>query len=399
MTGEQQQAHIGVRIRELRKWRGLTQDQLAGLSGVSSALISRIESGSRAIAKRATLEALALALRVSPAELTGKPYIAKDSASSESHAAVSGLVDALTGWWVGEAPDAPSRPWEDVKADVKRLVQVLRPTSDYAAQLVLLPNLIRDLLVLTNDPAHERDALIGLMNAYNGVANVAGRLGLPGLPTLAVERMRQASDQLGDPEWSSLASWARAHALSGTNRERQYALAVAVADDTKGRTEARGMANLTAALAAAAQGNEDAAHDHLHEAAIIAQSVAPDVSAWGSLQFGRTNVGIWRIAINVELGHGARVGELMTGLNLETITPSRQASGLVDYGRGLIAERKTREQGLHALLQAEAIAPQQVRNNVFVREAVTALLTSARREAGGRDLRGLAYRLGVGPKG
>jgi hypothetical protein len=45
------------------------------------------------------------------------------------------------------------------------------------------------------------------------------------------------------------------------------------------------------------------------------------------------------------------------------------------------------------------LAPQQVRNNVFAREAVTGLLASSRREAGGRELRGLAWRMGVAPTG
>lgn len=332
-------------------------------------------------------------------ELTGKPYKPTDVASWESHAAIADLVDTLTGWWIGEVPDVSARPWGAVEADVKRLVYVLRPNSDYASQLNMLPTLIRDLLVFSDHPVHRRNALVGLITAYHGVANTAGRLGLPGVPTLAVEQMRRTAEELGEPEWSALAAWARAHALSSTNRERQYELAVAVADDTGGRPEVRGMANLVAALASAARGNEDGAQTHLTEAATIADLIEPDVSAWGSLQYGRTNVGIWRVAIGVELGHGAKVSEIAAKVHPETITPSRQASFYVDYGRGLLTERRTREQGLHALLRAESIAPQQVRNNVFVREAVSDELRRARREAGGRELRGLAYRLGIAPTG
>ncbi len=55
------------------------------------------------------------------------------------------------------------------------------------------------------------------------------------------------------------------------------------------------------------------------------------------------------------------------------------------------------EQGLALLLRAEKLAPQLIRNDLFVREAVGNALRSARRAAGGQELRGLAYRLGLAP--
>ncbi|HEY3610002.1 MAG TPA: transcriptional regulator, partial [Pseudonocardiaceae bacterium] len=184
-------------------------------------------------------------------------------------------------------------------------------------------------------------------------------------------------------------------------RARQYELAV-IATETATRPEIRGMANLTAALAAAAQGQEDVAQTHLMEARSLAELIDAEVSPWiGNVnqQFGRTNVGIWRVAIGVELGHGAQVVEIASTVHLETTTRIRQTAFWIDYGRGLLAERKTRERGLVALLRAEKLAPEQVRNNVFAREAVTDLLTTSRREAGGRELRGLAYRMGIPPVG
>lgn len=160
------------------------------------------------------------------------------------------------------------------------------------------------------------------------------------------------------------------------------------------------MANLTAALAAATQGQEDTAQTHLMEAKSLAELIDADVSPWAgnvTMQFGRTNVGIWRVAIGVELGHRARVAEIASTVHPETVNRLRQTAFWIDYGRGLLEERNTRQRGLIALLHAEKLAPQQVRNNVFVREAVTDLLASARREAGGRELRGLAYRMGIAP--
>lgn len=67
-----------------------------------------------------------------------------------------------------------------------------------------------------------------------------------------------------------------------------------------------------------------------------------------------------------------------------------------DLGRGLVTQRATRDEGVAALLRAEKIAPQRIRPNPFVREAVGDLLRRARRDAIGRELRGMAYRIGLG---
>jgi hypothetical protein len=54
---------------------------------------------------------------------------------------------------------------------------------------------------------------------------------------------------------------------------------------------------------------------------------------------------------------------------------------------------------VRVLLHAEQLAPQLIRTDVFVRETVADLLRQARRDAGGRELRGLAWRMGVAPIG
>jgi hypothetical protein len=56
-------------------------------------------------------------------------------------------------------------------------------------------------------------------------------------------------------------------------------------------------------------------------------------------------------------------------------------------------------QGVHVLLHAEHLVPQLIRNDLLVRETVAGLLRQARRDAGGRELRGLAWRMGIAPRG
>ncbi|MGW5050705.1 helix-turn-helix domain-containing protein [Actinokineospora sp. NPDC004072] len=392
-------ANIGRRVREIRSWRQMDQKALAGLAGISPGYLSLIERGERPVTKRKLLENLARALKVSPSELTGRPFDPTDAKSAETHAQIHAIEDALTGWWLGEVPDSPPRPWPAIQADLDELNLRLRPNADYAAQAALLPSLIRDLLAAVAEPPNRAAALVGLLAAYKAIAYLTHDLGLPGLPMLAVERMQRVAEELGDPVWLSYAAYQRCQLLGGTNRMRQYELAVAVADLPSSRVEVRGLAHLAAALSSAAQGSGDLALTHLDEAATLAEQIEPDVSPWMQTNFGRTNVGIWRVSIGLEMGVGGKVVELAAGMNPVGVSRSRQAAFWIDYGRGLMSDRKSREQGLSALLRAESLAPQKVRTNVFAREAVADMLRQSRREAGGRDLRGLAWRMGVAPTG
>jgi transcriptional regulator with XRE-family HTH domain len=399
--------HIGRRVREIRTWRGMNLTTTAGLAGISPSALSLMERGKRPISKRAVLESLARALRVSPFELTGQPHPPSGEGTAESRSAMATLADLLGGWWIGEVPDRPGRPLPEVLAELDSFHGARNSpgphgAGDYVAQVETLSPLIRDLLAASADRTALRRTLVPLLLAYHVAGSISARLGIPGLPSLAAERMRDVADELNDPVWRGVADWGRAQFLSATNRERQYELAVAVADKAPaGRPETRGMANLTAAFAAAAMARPDVAETHLAAAAELAELVEPDVSPWpsGVMQFGRTNVDIFRVGVGVELGQGARVAEIGSAVRLATASRGRQASFWMDYARGLITERRTRDKGLQALLRAEKLAPQQVRTNVFAREAVTNLLSSARSQAGGPDLRGLAWRMDIAPKG
>lgn len=66
--------HIGVRVRRWRLKRNLSQRVLADLAGLTQGYIAQIEAGTAPLDKRSTQLALAKALQVSLADLTGQPY-------------------------------------------------------------------------------------------------------------------------------------------------------------------------------------------------------------------------------------------------------------------------------------------------------------------------------------
>lgn len=140
-------------------------------------------------------------------------------------------------------------------------------------------------------------------------------------------------------------------------------------------------------------------HTHLDEAAALANYLDNEVGAFANLWFGRANVGVWRVSLATELGEGGRVAELARAVHPEVLPVQRQSMYWADLGRSLVTDRTTRDRGVQALIHAEAIAPQDIRNNPFIRETVADLLRQARRDAGGRELCGLAWRMGVAPIG
>ena len=242
------------------------------------------------------------------------------------------------------------------------------------------------------------------MDCYNAAGGMLKNLGVRGLPTLAALRAQRVAEELDDPAWLGLAVWLRAFTLNGTGRPRMLELSLQGADALQGHLgdpraqQMYGALHLNAALAAAVMRRSDDAADHLREAGAIAERIEPDGGhGFGGLYFGPDNVGIWRVAIAVEFGDPGRAQELARQVTPERVpSAGRQAMYWADLGRGMAQERATREEALGALLRAEQLAPQRIRANPFVREAVGDLMRRARRKAGGRELRGLAYRMGLG---
>lgn len=398
---EDSAAPVGRRLREIRTWRGLSQKAVAELAGFSAGYVSLIESGGRPVDRRSTLEALAGALRVAPSELAGvAPGSDGDAGHTDAAPAVAALRLALAEAEMGESVDVPLRPWSEVARDLDQLNE-MRPRADYSALGERLPELILDLHAHLPG-RHRSAALAGLVDCYSAAQALAKNLGVPDLAQVASRHVRDVTTALSGPQWAGLAAWSRAQAISSTARDRSWAVAVRGAEDIAGEldepnvAEVYGSLHLTAALAAITLGRADAAAAHVAEAAEIA--ARPDLPGdFGHLSFGSGNVNVWCTMLAVEAGEGGKAVEIARAVDPTTlpVSPTRRAAWWIDIGRGMAMERRTRADAVEAFRTAEELAPQRVRANVFAREVVGDLLRRSRRDAGGRELRGMAYRMGL----
>lgn len=325
----------------------------------------------------------------------------------EAQAGLAAIETVLKRYELGADPEVPVRAWPRIAEDLERLVTVMHWSGDYATMSELAPVVLGELhSAYVRMPQRRREVLVGLMRAYASAMRTTKRLGGRGLPSLTARAVQRCAETLGDPVWLGYAAHLRGDATGRLDRAGQYQRWVTAAETLSGRLDssdalqACGMLHLSAALAAGAQADHDTVATHLDEVSALAERMDTEVGTWAHLWFGPTTIGIRKTSIAIELREHSQALAAAKTVH-PPLLPSAvmQAGFWAEVGRALAAEKKTRDKAVRVLVHAEQIAPQRIRHDVFVREAVAGLLRKARRDAGGRELRGLAWRLGVAPVG
>lgn len=394
---------IGARLRALRRWRGLTLAQLAGLAGLSTSFLSMAERGQRAVDRRSHIAAIAAALKVSEADIVGGPHLSADPVQSEPHATIPGVRAALlTNSLTAPAADR-ARPLAELVTEMARIDR-----SEYKHVQVgrALPSLIDELHIHACAPADEaayRLALQTLIEAFQTATFTTKDLGYTDLAGIAAMRAMEAARILDDPVSLGKASSLRIHTMPATSRE----LTLAAAEDAANAMQPKvtgglgvqvlGMLTLAASLSATVAYNYDRASHWLDQAADLAAQT-PDTPSenWGA--FSATNVGIWRVALATERGDtGGAILDLAKRVDESRLGTrrGRHAAFLADVGRGLARERKTRNEAVRWLRRAEDVAPHKIRNNNAVRHTVQVLHEQALASSVSVELRGMMARMGV----
>jgi transcriptional regulator with XRE-family HTH domain len=391
---------IGERIRARRLIRGWSIRYAASRAGVSHATWSRIERGHQAADNRFMLSDIAGALECSPADLAGAPVPATDRAAVAAHAEVHGIRQALVDIDLTEPSTRPAPPVAELARTVA-LADTLRQACDYAGATRLTPVLLRDLHAAAGGP-ERGPALRLLVEATFIASSVLRNLGHPADAWLGAERCRDAAEVAEDPVLRGYAAYARASAATACGSyQRGLTLAERAVDDLRphvgrpGGAEMLGSLQLICAYASRGGKRLDDSRAWSAEAADLAHRTGETTTM--GLFFGPTNVGIWRIGIEVDGGDPGRAAQIARDTNPATIPVGfRQVFYYADTARALARLRGRDREAVRFLLTAERLAPQHVHTSALAQETTRALLERSRRQAGGAELRGLCERMSVG---
>jgi hypothetical protein len=365
-----------------------------------------VERGQRMLDRRSYIGAVAAALKVSETDLVGGPHLSADRQQADPHMAIPALREAFqTNKLTVPAIDR-ARPLSELVRAVTEQIEPLRADSDYAGAGALLPDVIDELhwhTAQTGDEAARRLALEALIEACITAGLTAKDLGYVDLAHVAVLRAEEAATLLGDPVQQGKVNCLRIWTFP---RERSWDRRLTTAERAADALQPHartpqglhvlGILSLHAALGAAVVQRPHVVTHWLGEADQLAARVPDDLKGnWQS--FCQTNVNLWRIAIGVERGEsGGAVLDTARTIDRTKVTwRTREACYLADVGRGLAREPKTRAEAVRWLRRAEEAAPQHIRNHTATRETVAYLLGRASATAGGRELRGMAARMGV----
>jgi transcriptional regulator with XRE-family HTH domain len=389
---------IGRRLYQIRKSRRKSLRVVAGLAGMSTTQLWRIEHGERALDSLSEIVALADALQIAPSELMRLPVPAP--ANGETDSAINAVFLALMAARRSRA-GGEVLPVEVLRARVMATVDAHCRCDRNGEVGAALPSLIRDLhtsIAAGRDVAELLDLAVLLhSNATVGWLRVVGPASIE-LRELAAELAFRAAEQRDTPEARGLAVWGGLYVMvtaGAVDLARAELDSVSVPTRTLEGMQLEGTLALCRSFLAAVDsraGDVDAALEYAAELA----ARTGEVNAYG-LGFGPQDVGQWRMHALLQTGDHELSVDVAEGLRPEThLLRSRQADYWITYGQALARLRGRHEDAAKALRRAEMISPHSVLRDPISREVLSELLTRTRRDSpAGRALRRMAYRAGL----
>ncbi len=397
-TPDYQQA-LGRKIAAERRRRGLSQPELARMIDRSVAWVSQVERGVRKVDRMSVLETLAAALEVPLAELAAEAPVVAAATGDPPGAAglrlVLSGVHALRAMLNGRHPPAVST----LRART-RTARELAHAGRYTDLTGLLRGLVPDLetAVRALPEARRPEALELMAGTYQACSAALARLGEPEAAWIAADRAMAAAERAGNPMLVAAGAFrlvfvfitARHYGQAEeTARTAAGALRQLADDGDPQAMSLRGGLTLQRAVIAARRNDPDAAYGHLERASQIAGRLGEGRNDY-STEFGPANVGLYEIAVAVELGDAGRALRAAANVDTSGLSAERRARMLIDVARAHAQRRQVRD-AVAALREAEEITPEQVRGHDLVRQLVSDLLTM--QDPPASELRDLAGRL------
>jgi transcriptional regulator with XRE-family HTH domain len=388
---------IGQRMRLVRNSRGKTLAVIAGLAGISTGYLSKIECGEKAIDSWSLLFAIAKALRVAPSDLTSLPVPAPanghtDSSIEAIRLALMAVTDRQPGGEVQSVEQLRHRYQAVVDGNFKN-------NGDFKNRGAVLPGLIADLHTTLAQRRQMAELLpLAVLLHAGPVGSFLNHAETPMEADLRwqdVMLARTLAEELDDPVMLGFVANRATFVMRGNGafdlaRTKLDATTVPTATD-EGR-EVSGILALNRSLVAVAQGRSAEVAAALDHASELAARTTGDPFMMG---FNPVHVGMWRMAAALESGEPDEAIRVARTVNPgEHPFPLFRAMYLVDYGRALTSVRR-RDGAARAMLHAEKLSPTYALRNPFARDTLMELATHAKDNALGREIRGMAHRAGL----
>lgn len=407
MTSEER-VEFGKRVAQLRRQRGLKQQELAATIGRTSSWVSQVERGVQPVVRLDVLQLLADGLGVSvqvlspdaPTSVPAPPPADEQPNDLDGvRLLISGhpALDVLLG--VNTAAELPDRrELGEAVEEVWKLTHEARFAELTAVLDGLVPRLERVSRTAAPDAQPWIQAL--LSRTYQALAAAFVRQDEADAAWIAAERSIRAAEQSGQALEVFAGIFRLAHAFVRLRHldQAEHAASTAVnvltthvahADPQAEELSALGSLHLVLALVHARAGQRVQAREQIGHARAVAARLHEDRNDF-NLEFGPTNVEIQAVSTAVDLGDAGEALDIGERIDAAALSTERRARLLMDLGRAHAQRRHTGE-ALDCLLRAEELAPETIRTHVAARESIRELVLISGRSAS-PELLGLAER-------
>ena len=381
---------IGERVAWYRRRRGMSQEALAGLVGRTADWLGKAENNRIELDRLSVIRRLAETLDVTLGDLIGEPTLldwTEESGTATVPALRAALMDYRQLSPILNAPvsDATPPPLADLESDLRSVFDAYQ-ASRFGFAAGRAPSLLADALQAAQQyesrdrvRAHELLAL-----SYQAAASVLTKLGEADLAWIAAERGLAAAQQTDNLAVTGSLFRSVAFALLSTGRHDPAMklteagaafLEPHLSDQNGALLSVYGTLFLAGSMAAARSDDRATTRAYLAEAERVATQLGEDRNhLWTA--FGPTNVAIHRINTSMELGDVQIALDLGPQLDTNALPAERRVRHLLDVARAYSSAGR-QDAGLFTVLNAEQIAPEQVRSHYLSRQLVLSWVRNA----------------------
>ena len=387
---------FGDRLRQARKERGLTQEQLAERCGITPGFISRLERGEDNPGMSTVIK-LAAALGITTSRLLDNRERLQDAGRNSGIIGLRNVLLTATGLRGLEAPaDRPPVPLAELEHAVRQGWHLY-----WQGRFGDLAVLLEDLIPAAR--ATERETVAAarpLAQAFQLAADLLVHCGSDDLAFSTARRGVRAADRGDDPlQYAALGgtlSWAALHQGRLEEAER-IALSAAELIRPDGQAPmaaltVHGALLLSAAAPAAARGDRDAATGYLAEARVVSLRFTEGDRRDYELNFGPVQVAMQEAHALSVLRDPDRALTAAKRVRRPALMPISWGAHLLDVAQARLDKGDTGG-AADALLEAFGVSPEWARSQGLWRDASARTVTRAR--LGSQKVRKLARVAGM----